>query len=31
MAISSVIIVAGGSVVLHRSLRSAGVLEGFPD
>ncbi len=31
MAISAVVIVAGGSVALTRSLRSAGVLEGFPD
>jgi len=31
MAISAVVIVAGGSVVLHRSLKRAGVLEGFPD
>ncbi len=31
MAISAVVIVAGGSVALHRSLRQAGVLEGFPD
>jgi energy-coupling factor transport system substrate-specific component len=31
MAISAVVIVAGGSVALHRSLKSAGVLEGFPD
>jgi len=31
MAISAVIIVAGGSVALYRSLRRAGVLEGFPD
>jgi energy-coupling factor transport system substrate-specific component len=31
MAISSVVIVAGGSVALHRSLKRAGVLEGFPD
>ena len=31
MAISAVVIVAGGSLVLHRSLKRAGVLEGFPD
>ena len=31
MAISAVVIVAGGSVALHRSLKTAGVLEGFPD
>ena len=31
MAISAVVIVAGGSVALHRSLKRAGVLEGFPD
>ena len=31
MAVSAVVIVAGGSVVLHRSLKRAGVLEGFPD
>lgn len=31
MAISAVVIVAGGSVALQRSLRRAGVLEGFPD
>jgi energy-coupling factor transport system substrate-specific component len=30
MAISAVIIVAGGTVLLYRSLRTAGVLEGFP-
>lgn len=30
MAISAVVIVAGGSVALMRSLRQAGVLEGFP-
>jgi energy-coupling factor transport system substrate-specific component len=30
MAISAVIIAAGGTVLLTRSLRSAGVLEGFP-
>ena len=31
MAISAVLIVAGGTVALYRSLRTAGVLEGFPD
>ncbi|MGZ8528913.1 MAG: ECF transporter S component [Candidatus Limnocylindrales bacterium] len=31
MAISAVLLVAGGSVALHRSLKRAGVLEGFPD
>jgi energy-coupling factor transport system substrate-specific component len=31
MAISAVVIVAGGSVALYRSLRTGGVLEGFPD
>ena len=31
MAISAVVIVAGGSLALHRSLKRAGVLEGFPD
>ncbi|HYH92440.1 MAG TPA: ECF transporter S component [Candidatus Saccharimonadales bacterium] len=31
MAISAVILVAGGSVALHRALKRAGVLEGFPD
>jgi len=31
MAISAVVIVAAGSVALYRSLRTAGVLEGFPD
>lgn len=30
MAISAVVIVAGGSVALVRALRQAGVLEGFP-
>jgi energy-coupling factor transport system permease protein len=30
LAISAVVIVAGGSVLLVRSLRAAGVLEGFP-
>ena len=31
MAISAAVIVAGGSVALHRALKQAGVLEGFPD
>jgi len=31
MAISALVIVAGGTVLLTRSLRQAGVLEGFPD
>lgn len=31
MAVSAVVIVAAGSRALARSLRSAGVLEGFPD
>ena len=31
MAVSAIVIVAGGTVVLTRSLRRAGVLEGFPD
>jgi energy-coupling factor transport system permease protein len=31
MAVSAVVIVAGGSVVLHRAMKQAGVLEGFPD
>ena len=31
MAISAVVFVAGGSVALHRALKQAGVLEGFPD
>lgn len=31
MAVSAVVLVAGGSVALHRALKSAGVLEGFPD
>ncbi len=31
MAISAVIIVAGGSIALHRALKQAGALEGFPD
>ena len=30
MAVSAVILVAGGSVLLARALRQAGVLEGFP-
>ncbi len=30
MAISAVVIVAGGSLLLERSLRRSGVLEGFP-
>jgi hypothetical protein len=30
MAVSAVVIVAGGSVALVRALRQAGVLEGFP-
>jgi hypothetical protein len=30
MAISAIVIVAGGSLLLERSLRRAGVLEGFP-
>lgn len=30
MAISAVVIVAGGSIALHRALKQAGVLEGFP-
>lgn len=30
MAISAVVIVAGGSILLHRALKRAGVLEGFP-
>jgi energy-coupling factor transport system substrate-specific component len=29
MAVSAIVIVAGGSVLLERSLRRAGVLEGF--
>src|SRR4029078_12268620 len=29
--VSAVVIVAGGSVALHRALKRAGVLEGFPD
>lgn len=31
MAISAVILVAGGSIALHRALKNAGVLDGFPD
>ena len=31
MVVSAAVIVAGGSVLLTRSLRRAGVLEGFPD
>ena len=31
MGISAVVFVAGGSVALHRALKRAGVLEGFPD
>ncbi len=31
MAISAVVLVAWGSVALHRALKRAGVLEGFPD
>jgi len=31
MGISAVVIVAGGSIVLHRALKNAGVLQGFPD
>ena len=31
MAVSALVIVAGGSVALHRALKQAGVLEGFPD
>jgi energy-coupling factor transport system substrate-specific component len=31
MAISAIILVAGGSIALHRALKGAGVLEGFPD
>ena len=31
MAISAVVLVAGGSVALHRALKSAGALDGFPD
>jgi energy-coupling factor transport system substrate-specific component len=31
MAISAAILVAGGSVLIARSLRQAGVLQGFPD
>lgn len=31
MAVSAIVLVAGGSVALHRALKGAGVLEGFPD
>jgi energy-coupling factor transport system permease protein len=31
MAISAIVLVAGGSLALHRALKRAGVLEGFPD
>jgi energy-coupling factor transport system substrate-specific component len=31
MAVSAVVLVAGGSVALHRSLKRSGVLDGFPD
>ena len=31
MAVSAVVLVAGGSVALHRALKNAGVLDGFPD
>ena len=31
MVVSAVVLTAGGSVLLARSLRQAGVLEGFPD
>lgn len=31
MAVSAVVLTAGGSVLLARSLRQAGVLEGFPE
>lgn len=31
MVISAIVIVAGGSLALHRALKRAGVLEGFPD
>ena len=31
MVISAAVIAAGGSVLLERALRRAGVLEGFPD
>ena len=31
MAVSAVVLVAGGSVLIHRALKQAGVLEGFPD
>jgi energy-coupling factor transport system substrate-specific component len=30
MVVSAVVIVAGGSILLHRALKRAGVLEGFP-
>ena len=30
MGVSAVVIVAGGSVLIYRALRSSGVLEGFP-
>ncbi len=31
MVVSAIVIVAGGSLLLHRALKQAGVLEGFPD
>jgi energy-coupling factor transport system substrate-specific component len=31
MALSAIVLVAGGSVALHRAMKQAGVLEGFPD
>ena len=31
MGISAVVLVAGGSVALHRALKRSGVLDGFPD
>lgn len=31
MALSAIVVVAGGSVALHRAMKQAGVLEGFPD
>ena len=31
MALSAIVIVAGGSVALHRAMKRAGVLEGVPD
>jgi energy-coupling factor transport system substrate-specific component len=31
MAVSAMVLVAGGSVALHRALKGTGVLEGFPD